>query len=111
MNRHRWPTLQDFLNASAVIGSVWTLLVIFLLVLPSIRNETVHKSDKTVLTLVYSLATWSTAAAMICGLVLGVCGMNVWRTIRRRSHGPTRVGGLTAKEDSSSKSTNGGRHR
>jgi hypothetical protein len=56
-----------------IVGSVWVLIMVFLLVLPSFSSVTVHREDRDVIEGLRRLATWAVIACTLCGVALGIC--------------------------------------
>ena len=79
------PTLKGALVSLAIVGSVWVLVVVFYIVLPSIADEAVHRSDREILEKVQRLATVATLAAGFSVGVLTLCLRELWsRFVNRR---------------------------
>jgi heme/copper-type cytochrome/quinol oxidase subunit 2 len=56
-----------------IVVSIWTLTMIFLLVLPSFSTVTVRREDRDVVEGLRRLATWAVAITVLCGATLGIC--------------------------------------
>jgi hypothetical protein len=72
---------SDFLLSLALVGSVWTLIMIFYIVLPSISTEVVHKSDKEILEKVRQVATWGAIGCTFSGVILASVSVALWRRL------------------------------
>jgi len=56
-----------------IVFSVWTLTMVFLLVLPSFSSVPVRREDREVIEGLRLLATWAVIVTSLCGAILGVC--------------------------------------
>jgi hypothetical protein len=82
-------TLKQFFRAMLVslliVGSIWALVMVFVLVLPSFSLVVVHKEDRVVIEELRHLATWTLIVTALLRAALGVCiPMAVRWGIKRR---------------------------
>jgi hypothetical protein len=57
----------------AIVVSIVTLTMVFLLVLPSFSSVSVHRDDRAVVEELRHLATWMVVITALCGAALGAC--------------------------------------
>jgi Na+/pantothenate symporter len=79
-----WPKPRDYVLAVGTAASLWVLVMVFILVLPSIDSMTVHKSDKTVLAEVSQIAVGAAIASCISASVLTVCMHTILTRMREK---------------------------
>ena len=69
-------TAKEFLRVLPVslliAASAWTLVIIFLLVLPTFSSVPVHREDREVVEKLHALATWIVVISTFCGAALGI---------------------------------------
>ena len=83
--KRRRLRLEDLVLSFGITLSVWTLVIVFVLVLPSIGNEIVHRSDRDVLQTVQRLAVAAAAGSAVSSGIMMLCVVRVWkRTLLRR---------------------------
>jgi ABC-type Fe3+ transport system permease subunit len=69
----------------AIVVSILTLLMVFLIVIPSFSSVSVHRDDRAVVEELRHLATWMVVITALCGAALGVCiPMAIRWAIKRR---------------------------
>src|SRR6266404_6282075 len=85
--KRRQLRLEDLVLSFGLTLSLVALSILFALVLPSISNETVHRSDTEVLQRVQHLATASAAGSAVSAAILVLSLRRVW--IRLRTPHPT----------------------
>ena len=56
-----------------IVVSIWTLTMVFLLVLPGFSPVAVHREDREVIEELRGLATWMAVITALCGAALGLC--------------------------------------
>ena len=67
--------------------SSMALTIVFLAVLPSFSDVTVHSDDREVVEGLRRLATWAVVISVLCGAILSICIPTAIRwSVRQRKH-------------------------